>query len=131
MTRIHPGRETRLAPPLVTLPADPPPARQPSRPPLGIDRQYLRDVIAERRAALCALEAEMVSKCEEAAARTAPRGVRLDDRATWDRAMWNRYISAAATLEPDYLPRILRLHAEVDRLERILLLPLAPKARAA
>ena len=73
----------------------------------------------------------MVGKCEASAARSAPRNVRLDDRATWDRAMWNRYLSAATALESDYMPRMLRLHAEVERLERLLLLPAAQEARAA
>jgi hypothetical protein len=131
MSHIHPSGETRLAPPLVTLPAKPPIARQPTRPALGIDRRQLRGVIAARRAALGALEAEMVSKCEETAARAAPRSVRLDDRTTWDRAMWDRYLSAAAAMEPDYLPQMLRLHAEIDRLERLRLLPPAPEVPAA
>jgi hypothetical protein len=68
-------------------------------PSLGIDRHHLRAVIAERRAALSAIEMEMVARCEEAAARPAPRHVRLDDRGTWD-----RYLSAATVLEPDYMP---------------------------
>ncbi len=67
----------------------------------------------------------------EAAARPAPRHVRLDDRGTWDRGMWDRYLSTAAALEPDYMPQMLRLHAEIERLERISLLPAAPEARAA
>jgi hypothetical protein len=131
MTHIHPGGQTRPAPPLVTIQVNSPIPRQPGRPPLGIDRHQLRGVIAARCAALGALEAEMVSKCEEAAAKAAPRGVRLDDRTTWDRAMWERYLSAAAAMESDYLPQMLRLHAEIDRLERLLLLPPAPEAPAA
>ena len=61
----------------------------------------------------------------------ASRHVRLDDRSTWDRGMWDRYLSTAAALEPDYMPQMLRLHAEIERLERISLLPAAPEARAA
>ena len=131
MTHIHPGGETRLAPPLVGPPTSPPPAHQTARPALGINLRHLRAVIAARRAAIASLEAAMVAKCEAAAARTAPRGIRPDDRATWDHAMWDRYLTAAATLEPDYLPRLLRLHVEVECLERLRLLPMTPEARAA
>ena len=45
--------------------------------------------------------------------------------------MWDRYLSTAAALEPDYMPQMLRLHAEIESLERISLLPAAPEARAA
>lgn len=131
MSHIHPSGETRLAQPFVTRPAGSKDAGRPSRPSLGIDRNHLRAVIAERRAALSAIEMEMVARFEEAASRAAPRHVRLDDRGTWDRRMWDRYLSAAAALEPDYMPQMLRLHAEIERLERILLLPAAPEARAA
>ena len=53
-------------------------ARQSRRPSLGIDRQHLRAIIADRRAALSAIEIEMVGRCEEAAARAsaAPRSPR-------------------------------------------------------
>lgn len=131
MSHVHPSGETRLATPFITRPASLPAAQHSSRPSLGIDRQQLRAVIAARRAALGAIETEMVGKCEASAARSAPRNVRLDDRATWDRAMWNRYLSAATALERDYMPRMLRLHAEVERLERLLLLPATQEARAA
>lgn len=131
MTHIHPSGETRVAPPLVSKLTNPGTGRHAHQPTLDIDRQHLNDLISDRRATLSALEMEMVGRCEEAAARAAPRTVRLDDRGTWDRAMWARYLSAAATLEPDYMPRMLRLHAEIERLERIGLLPPAPEARAA
>ena len=131
MSHIHPSGETRLAPPFVTHHAASKAARQPSQPSLGIDRQHLRAAIADRLATLSAIEMEMVGKCEEAAARAAPRHVRRDDRTTWDRSMWNRYLSAAAAMQPDHLPRMLQLYAEVGRLERLLLLPPAPEAPSA
>ena len=96
---------------------------------LGIDRQHLNDLISNRRATLSALEMEMVGKCEEAAARAAPRTVRLDDLGTWDRAMWDRYLSAATTLEPDYIPRMLRLHAEIEQLDQFLIFLALPATR--
>ena len=88
-------------------------------------------MVAGRRARIAALEAAMVADCEREAARSAPRGIRVDDRATWDRAMWNRYLAAAAAAEPNYMPEMLRLHSEVERLERLLALPLAPEVQAA
>ena len=130
MSHIEPSGETRLAAPFVTRTTAAPAARQ-NRPSLGIDRHHLGAVIATRRAALSAIEMEMAAKCEEVAARAASRHVRPDDRSTWDRGMWDRYLSAATTLEPDYMPQMLRLHAEIERLERISLLPAAPEARAA
>ena len=131
MSHIHHRGETRLPTPFLTQRTPSGAERREHRAPLGIDRQRLRSIISDRRATLSALETEMVTKCEEAASRAAPRNVRLDDRSTWDRAMWDRYLSAAATLEPDFMPRMLRLHAEIERLERILLLVLAPETRAA
>lgn len=130
MSRVHPNRETRLAPPFATYPPTQSTLR-PSQPSLGIDHQHLRAIIAGRRATLSAIETEMVTYCEADAARAAPRSVRLDDRGTWDRAMWDRYLSAATRLEPDYMPRMLRLHRELGRLERLLLLPALTDQRAA
>lgn len=130
MTHIHPDGDTRLAPPLITrptTPADRPPAARN----LGIDHSQLRATIAARRGTIANLEAEMVTKCEAAAARNRAHGVDVADRGTWDRLMWERYLSAAAALESDYLPDLLRLHAEVRRLERLMLLPTAREALAA
>ena len=72
----------------------------------------------------------MVGKCEEIAARAAPRRVRVDDRETWDRGMWDRYLAAAAAIEADYLPGLLRLHGEVKRLQRLSELSAQAGARA-
>jgi hypothetical protein len=44
----------------------------------------------------------VVAACESAAARGAARSVRIDDRATWNRATWDRYLAEATRLEPDY-----------------------------
>jgi hypothetical protein len=127
MTHLNPGGETRLAPPLLTLTT----TARPNHPPLGIDRSRLRDIIAARQARLSALETAMVAACEAQAARSAQRGVRVDDRETWDRAMWDRYLAAATKLEPDFLPEMLRLHSQVQRLERLLGLHFAVQAKAA
>ena len=107
-----PGHRTHLTP------------RQPASAP-HLDRNHLVSGIVSRRRRLADLEAAMAASCEAAAARVAPRGIRVDDRATWDRAMWQRYLDAAARLEPDYGPLMRRLLQEIDRLQRLLDLPLA------
>ena len=100
-----------------------PPASEPVRP--HLDRDRLRAGIARRRQALANLEAAMVAACEQAAARSAAGAVRMDDRATWDRAMWQRYLDVAARLEPDFGPRMRRLLQEIDQLTRLIELPIA------
>jgi hypothetical protein len=57
-----------------------------------------------------------------AAARGAARAVRIDDRASWDRASWNRYLAEATRIEPKYMPIMLRLLSEIGRLERLTML---------
>ena len=90
-----------------------------------LDRNHLVSGIVSRRGRLADLEAAMAASCEAAAIRGAPRAIRVDDRGTWDRAMWQRYLDAAARLEPDYGPLMRRLLQEIDRLQRLLDLPLA------
>jgi hypothetical protein len=90
-----------------------------------LDRSHLATGITSRRRRLADLEAAMAASCEAAAVRGAPRVIRVDDRGTWDRAMWQRYLDAAARLEPDYGPLMRRLLQEIDRLQRLLDLPLA------
>jgi hypothetical protein len=48
----------------------------------------------------------------------------MDDRGTWDRATWQRYLDAAARLEPQYGPAMRRLLQEIDQLNRLMALPL-------
>jgi hypothetical protein len=100
-----------------------PPAAGQVRP--HLDRDRIRAGIARRRQALAGLEAALVAACEQAAARGARSCVRIDDRATWDRAMWQRYLDAAARLEPDYGPGMRRLLREIDQLTRLMALPVA------
>jgi hypothetical protein len=90
-----------------------------------LDRSHLATGIASRGRHLADLEAALAVSCEAAAARGAPRGIQVDDRATWDRAMWQRYLDAAARLEPDYGPLMRRRLQEIDRRQRLLDLPLA------
>jgi hypothetical protein len=90
-----------------------------------LDRNHLVSGIVSRRGRLADLEAAITASCEAAAVRGAARAIRVDDRGTWDRAMWQRYLDAAARLEPDYGPLMRRLLQEIDRLQRLLDLPLA------
>lgn len=126
MTHLDPSGAARMAPHLLGFTI-----RTPFQRSLGIDGTRLRDAIAGRRARIAAIETAMVAACERVATRTASASVRLDDRDTWDKVMWGRYLTAAAAVEPDYLPEMLRLYSEVERLERLLALPMAQEAKAA
>jgi hypothetical protein len=95
-----------------------------------LDRSILRRGIAARRHRLAELETSMVDACERAAVRGACRNVRIDDCKTWDKATWQRYLEAAARLEPDYLPQMRRLLRDIDRFERLLTLPIAAESAA-
>ena len=95
-----------------------------------LDSKGLRASIARRRDFLLNLELEMVAACEAAAARDRADGVRMDDRETWDRATWTRYLAAAARLEPEFGPPMRRLLREIDQLERVLALAVAMEAAA-
>ena len=95
-----------------------------------LDSKGLRDGIARRRDGLLNLELEMVAACEAEAARDRAHGVRMDDRETWDRATWTRYLAAAARLEPEFGPPMRRLLREIDQLERVLALPVAMEGAA-
>ena len=97
----------------------------------SLDRGRLHEAIAIRRQRLAEREADLVAACERAVARGAGQHIRLDDRATWDRAAWNRYVKTATQLEPSFMPEMLRLIRDIERLERLATLPAAPQASAA
>ena len=111
-------------------PAGAPPALAATRFQPSLDRSWLREAIAVRRQRLAEREADLVAACERAVAHGAGRHIRIDDRATWDRAAWNRYVAAAAQLEPDFMPEMLGLIREIERLERLVALPVTPQASA-
>lgn len=90
-----------------------PPPRQPP------DRAQLRTTIAEHRRQLAELEASLVAECEEAAVRGHRHRVDPQDRETWDRATWGRYLAAATRLEPRYGRRMVDLHRTIERLTRL------------
>ena len=112
-------------------PAGAPPAFDATRFQLLLDRSRLREAIAVRRQRLAEREADLVAACERAVAHGAGRHIRVDDRATWDRAAWNRYVGTATRLEPDFMPEMLRLIREIERLERLAALPVTSQASAA
>ena len=97
----------------------------------SLDRNRLRDAIAVRRQRLAEHEADLVAACEKAVAHGAGRQIHVDDRTTWDRAAWNRYIDTATRLEPAFMPEMLRLIRDIERLERLAALPAASQASAA
>ena len=94
MTHMIPRGDPPVAPPSLSATRF-----QPS-----LDRGRLREAIAVRRQRLAEREADLVAACEKAVAHGAGRQIRLDDRATWDRAAWNRYVGTAAQLEPEFMP---------------------------
>ena len=95
-----------------------------------LDRRGLRDSIASRRQRLLDVEAALVAACEREAARGHGSAVRMDDRETWDRPTWNRYLAAAANLDPEYGPEMRRLLREIDQLTRLTDLPVAMETAA-
>jgi hypothetical protein len=99
MTYVTPGAATAGVPPALVATRF-----QPS-----LDRRRIRDAIAVRRQRLAEREADLVAACERAVAHGAGRHIRVDDRATWDRAAWNRYVGTATRLEPKYMPEMLSL----------------------
>ncbi len=122
MTYAPPGGIGPVAPALFSNLQAPMPDSPKQR---HLDKHHLAVGITARRRQLAELESELVAACEAAAAKQAPRAVRLDDRATWDKPMWHRYLAAAARLEPEYGPAMRRLFQEIDQLGRLAELPLA------
>ena len=117
------GASLRIAPAMAMPSLAPVPQRR-------LDRSILRRGIAARRHLLADLETSMMDACERAAVRGACRNVRMDDYKTWDKATWHRYLEAVARLEPDYMPQMRRLLRDIDRFERLLMLPIAVEPSA-
>lgn len=86
----------------------------------SIDRNRLEAGIANRQRQLAELEAQIVADCEAAAVRAAPVTARLDNRQTWTTPMWDRYVAAAAMLDPAIARRMHRLSEEILQLRRLL-----------
>ena len=112
---------------LCMAPAMPRSAPVPQR---HLDRDILLHGIAAHRRRLAELETSMEDACERAAVRGACRKVRMHDHDTWDKVTWQRYLEAAARLEPDYMQKMRRLLREIDRFERLLTLPIAAEPAA-
>lgn len=123
MTHLNPGGLGTAAPPTMISRLQPSPSPH-------LDGKGLRAGIASRRQRLLDLEAALVAGCETEAARSRASSVRMDDRETWDRDTWTRYLAAAANLEPEYGPQMRRLLREIDQLARLAELPVAMEAAA-
>jgi len=117
MPHIHPSGDIRVAP---IEHADIPPTIRPTS---GFDHLHLRQAIRDRRARLAAMETSMVAACEHEAAHGLAHDVRIDDRETWDKPTWDRYLAAAIRCEPEYMPAMLRILIEIEQLERLMQLP--------
>lgn len=125
MTRLHPDVDSLVAPsPLLSR-------AMPSFTALLGDRSRLRTILLYKRASIARLETAWVAAAEADAAAGRSRGVRMDDRETWDRATWDRYLAAAARHEPDYMPGIRRLLDEIASIETLLALPGGQGSQAA
>jgi hypothetical protein len=109
--------------PATARPVSPTRARSDPSVPTPIGHQSrIQDALAALHAQISLLETAWVAASEVEAARGRSRDVRMDDRGTWDRATWARYLAAAAAHEPAFMPKIKRLLCEIDRLERALAL---------
>jgi hypothetical protein len=113
MTHIRPGLGDRGAEPPLTH------SLSLRSTPIAVDPRRILSAIQDKRAEVANLEADWAAASERAAARSLGGLGRLGDRETWDRATWNRYLAAAAEGQDLYLPRLRRLYAEVDCLERL------------
>jgi hypothetical protein len=111
MTHLSPSQTARRPAPSVK-----PSSR--NLPPLAGNPTRLHRALATKRAAIAALEAAWVAAAESDAARSAARNVRMDDRTTWDKPTWARYLAAAAAYQDRYLPRLRKLYSETARLEQ-------------
>ena len=120
------GGAPAALPALVSRPEAAATTRAPS-----LDRNRLHEAIAVRRQRLAEREVDLVAACAKAVAHDAGRHIRLDDRTTWDRAAWNRYVGMATRLEPEFMPELLRLIRDIERLERLAAFRAPSRASAA
>jgi hypothetical protein len=113
MNQISPHLDKRPAAPAL-------PQNLSTRSPImGIEPHRIQDAILRKRAQIASLELDWSSASERAAARSLGAAAGLGDRESWDRATWDRYLSAASDCQEDYLPRLRRLYEGVTRLEQL------------
>ncbi len=89
-------------------------------PSLTVSPTRLRDALAAKRAAIASLETRWVAASEAYASRGRTR---MDDRSSWDKATWSRYLAAAVAHEPEFKPRIMQLLREIHGIETLLAIP--------
>jgi hypothetical protein len=104
------------------------PCAAPPTTPICEDPSFLRETLASNRAAVARLEADWVATAEADLRRSVGGRIRVDNRETWDKATWDRYLTAAAAHEDEFKPRIMRLLRDIDGLEAQLSAPLAARA---
>lgn len=122
MTHLFPAEAARAAPQPLSR------ARSPL-PSIAGNRAPLHRAITAKRAIIAQLEAAWIAAAEADVARHLRHGVRIEDRGTWDRETWTRYLAAAEAWEPAFKPRIRRLLCETDNLERLLTSPTCTRER--
>ncbi len=88
------------------------------RPMTAIDPIQLERVLAEKHAEIIAIENEWTAKAEQSTARALGLP-ELGDRQAWNRTTWNRYLSAATAFQDNYLPKLMRLNVEMERLTKL------------
>lgn len=94
-------------------------SRLPLPPMLG-NLAGLRSSLADKRRLVARTEAAWVAKAEAELAKHLPKGVRIDDRETWDGPTYTRYLTEAEKVEPEFKPRLRRLLTEIEALQRLL-----------
>ncbi len=95
-------------------------------PPLIGNQHSLQEALIGKRAQVAQLESAWVAAAEDEIARHLSHGARIDDRATWDRPMWDRYLAAARAQEPVFKPHIMHLLDDIGSLERLLAVGCTP-----
>ncbi len=93
---------------------------RPQLPPLIGNLAQLRSALTDKRILIARIEAAWVATAETAITKHLPKHVRIGDRATWDGETYKRYMAEAERIEPKFKPRLRRLLAEIDNLERLL-----------
>ena len=97
----------------------------------SLDRDRLREAIAVRRQRLAECEADLVAACERSLAYGAGDTSASTTAQPGTVAAWSRYIGTSLRLEPEFMPEMLRLIRDIERLERLAALPATSQASAA
>jgi hypothetical protein len=119
MTHLSPANAVRLVLPTVS-------DADSSVSPLIGNHHSPEAALSRKRAQVAQLESAWVAAAEAEVARHLSHGARVDDRATWDKTMWDRYLAAATAQEPNFKAHIMHLLDEIGSLERLLAVDCTP-----